>query len=366
DDERRSIKSGQDNASRFNIYEGQHLFQEYTYKKITPCDVCREILRGHSRQGLKCKMCKINVHFGECQERAGKCQPKSRLLRRQRSTSEIEAKIPMPEMEDEKNQQTIDPVYQLLRAAVEVRRNPNALNDGNQAMTAGERWSQVMGLMPRPSRSRSNASSSGSSSSSHLLAVNINPMHASCSAPHSPQRKKLSLRMKSFSLDESSQHAVQRGRHQPTQFAHNQSPQSPRKVLFGKTRMSSVDLPNNNEKSSASPSPCPSPKPQRLLPTNIYVVLYNFRSRHEDELDLKAGSMVTVTDTTFGEWYIAKCHGRTGYIPSKYVAKLFPGEKPLQMTHTIQVSDGENGMVKLLRDQLLSEDILAFGKLNFI
>ena len=30
-----------------------------------------------------------------------------------------------------------------------------------------------------------------------------------------------------------------------------------------------------------------SQKPQRLLPTNIYVVLYEFRARHEDELDLK-------------------------------------------------------------------------------
>lgn len=29
---------------------------------------------GHTRQGLKCKMCKINVHSGECQEKAAKCQ----------------------------------------------------------------------------------------------------------------------------------------------------------------------------------------------------------------------------------------------------------------------------------------------------
>lgn len=34
-------------------------------------------------------------------------------------------------------------------------------------------------------------------------------------------------------------------------------------------------------------------KPQRLLPTNLYVVLYNFKSRHQDELDLKAGYKVS-------------------------------------------------------------------------
>ena len=28
-------------------------------------------------------------------------------------------------------------------------------------------------------------------------------------------------------------------------------------------------------------------KPQRLLPTNLFVVLYNFKARRADELDLK-------------------------------------------------------------------------------
>ena len=87
--------------------------------------------------------------------------------------------------------------------------------------------------------------------------------------------------------------------------------------------MNSVELPDENEKSqsSASASPCPSPvrpfslieifinlsivkrefplscclffelvigqKAQRLLPTNLYVVLFNFKGREADELDLK-------------------------------------------------------------------------------
>ncbi|CAG4937926.1 unnamed protein product [Colias eurytheme] len=67
-----------------------HNFQEYTYKKITPCDVCSQVLRGHTRQGLRCRMCKMNVHT-DCMPQVGKCQTKSRLLRRQKSTSEIEA-----------------------------------------------------------------------------------------------------------------------------------------------------------------------------------------------------------------------------------------------------------------------------------
>ncbi|VEN64201.1 unnamed protein product, partial [Callosobruchus maculatus] len=78
-----------------------HNFQEYTYKKITPCDVCSQVLRGHTRQGLKCRICKMNVHV-DCQEKASKCQTKARLLRRQKSTSEIETRVPEPNVDDER------------------------------------------------------------------------------------------------------------------------------------------------------------------------------------------------------------------------------------------------------------------------
>lgn len=71
--------------------------------------------------------------------------------------------------------------------------------------------------------------------------------------------------------------------------------------LRGTIRMSSMELPDENEKSysSASTSPCPSPHAVQnhannptagkkvLPPNNLYVVLYNFEARHRDELDLK-------------------------------------------------------------------------------
>ncbi|XP_074036557.1 SH3 and cysteine-rich domain-containing protein isoform X6 [Leptinotarsa decemlineata] len=292
-----------------------HNFQEYTYKKITPCDICSQVLRGHTRQGLKCRICKMNVHV-DCQDKASKCQTKARLLRRQKSTSEIETRVPELNPDDE--------------------------------------------------------------------------------TPHSPRRQKLNLRMKSLSLDspESTEH-VRRGRHHGANAASdphsNQSsssriqfpqlssrpvlnrksrrdvkakstPSSPvhnRRLLSAKNiRMSSVELPDDNDKSpsSASTSPCPSPvgakKSHRLLPTNLYVVLYNFKSRHQDELDLKAGYKVTVIDTSDSDWWKGKCLGRVGFFPSKYVSKLSSGEKPLQVTHNLQVSDGENGLM-LLRDQIV-------------
>lgn len=50
---------------------------------------CRYLTIGHSRQGWKCRLCKINVH-ADCKSGVGRCLPKSRLLRRQKSSSELE------------------------------------------------------------------------------------------------------------------------------------------------------------------------------------------------------------------------------------------------------------------------------------
>lgn len=44
--------------------------------------------KGHTRQGLRCRICKTNVHV-DCASQMSKCQAKQKLLRRQKSTSEI-------------------------------------------------------------------------------------------------------------------------------------------------------------------------------------------------------------------------------------------------------------------------------------
>jgi hypothetical protein len=122
--------------------------------------------------------------------------------------------------------------------------------------------------------------------------------------------------------------------------------------------MSSVELPDDNEKSvsSASTSPCPSPKSHRLLATNLYVVLYNYTPRQEDELDLRAGYKLTVIDAISDkDWWKGKCFGAVGVFPSNYVTQLHPGEKPLQVTQTVQINatSMQEPPIKLLRDQIV-------------
>lgn len=38
-----------------------HNFQEYTYKKITPCDVCSQVLRGKKKKHYSPRNVKVNT-----------------------------------------------------------------------------------------------------------------------------------------------------------------------------------------------------------------------------------------------------------------------------------------------------------------
>ncbi|XP_062544757.1 uncharacterized protein LOC134211662 isoform X3 [Armigeres subalbatus] len=392
-------KSGNGAQIRFDGSDNHNL-QEYTYKKITPCDVCSQVLRGHTRQGLRCRICKVNVH-ADCASQLPKCQVKQKLLRRQKSTSEIENRT---ELEEEKPTD-IDQIYQVLKKANEIssgkaaaeskaQANTTTTSDAN-AMTGASNPQleiPVVNVPDYPDRTprRGPPKSQGPNyqpQKQGLSAPTTTDM--SSSAPHSPRRQKLNLRMKSLSLDspESSELHGQMRRRYPGPPAHSghggsgghlehstppsnnsrlHSPSSPsgnqRKFLYASRGMKtgSVDLPDeiDRSQSSASTSPCPSPvrqsqKAQRLLPTNIHVVLYNFKARHQDELDLVAGYKVTVIDSSDANWWKGKCLGKVGYFPSKYCTKLGASEKVLQVTHPLHITDNERCEVKLQRDQIV-------------
>ncbi|XP_015123594.1 uncharacterized protein LOC107045752 isoform X2 [Diachasma alloeum] len=354
--------------SRKNLEsEGGHQWREYTYRKITPCDACGQVLRGHSRQGLRCRGCKVNAHAdcislvqpSNCPSLAPKRAGGIPLLRRQKMTAHADETL---------TEHSVDATYQVLKQAGEIR--GNATNSPPTPPTVDH------GSSGGPLSARSAATSHPCSSSTSDIMKH--------EAPHSPQRRRerLNLRMKSLSLD--SPEGTAHVRHRPRDYNTNQkdgtpprhsdsssinrlspcsSTQMAHRHARGAIRMSSMELPDDNEKSysSASTSPCPSPHmnnqnhlglPNKrvLPPNNLYVVLYNFEARHRDELDLKAGYKVTVIDKSEKDWWKGKClGGRAGYFPSAYVMRVESGQKTLQVTRNLQLADS----VTLLRDQIV-------------
>ncbi|KAF7468933.1 hypothetical protein GHT09_020208 [Marmota monax] len=40
-----------------------HSFQEHVFKRASPCELCHQLIVGNSKQGLRCKICKVSVHL---------------------------------------------------------------------------------------------------------------------------------------------------------------------------------------------------------------------------------------------------------------------------------------------------------------
>ena len=69
----------------------------------------------------------------------------------------------------------------------------------------------------------------------------------------------------------------------------------------------------------------------------------------------RAGYKLTVIDAISDkDWWKGKCFGAVGVFPSNYVTQLHPGEKPLQVTQTVQINatSMQEPPIKLLRDQV--------------
>lgn len=62
---------------------------------------------------------------------------------------------------------------------------------------------------------------------------------------------------------------------------------------------------------------------QQGKPALIYVALYDYDARTNEDLSFKKGERLQVLDNTDGDWWLAKSMAtqREGYIPSNYVAQ---------------------------------------------
>ncbi|KAK3772362.1 hypothetical protein RRG08_031386 [Elysia crispata] len=196
-------------------------------------------------------------------------------------------------------------------------------------------------------------------------------MVAAFPASHSPKtrRKRLSARMKSFSLDAPDPPKQLLGIDEMTKkksssftntcFGQPNIPVSvnatKKKFVFS-LRSTSLEM-EDSKRRSRSQSPQISPRSKKKE-TDIYVSLYHFRGKEKDDMDLRPGYRVTVTNSSDPDWWKGKCGSRSGYFPAKYLLKLQKFQRVYQVTHTMNLTeiDGHGGM-RLHKDQI----VLAVG-----
>lgn len=65
----------------------------------------------------------------------------------------------------------------------------------------------------------------------------------------------------------------------------------------------------------------PPPKPAKPGQVKVFRALFTFDPRTPDELYFEEGDILYISDTSDSNWWKGTCRGRTGLIPSNYVAE---------------------------------------------
>ncbi|XP_060577463.1 SH3 and cysteine-rich domain-containing protein 2-like [Ruditapes philippinarum] len=249
----------------------------------------------------------------------------------------------------------VDPVYSLLKCAADLPRSGGKSPCLLHQHCSGQHT-------PAYVRYPSGGDSSGNTSKTSS---------PSSSVSHSPKtrRKKLNARMKSFSLDTPEPPKQLLGIDESTKkksssFTNTcfgvgtQSPEekftfsaSSLRKKFAFAKASSLEIEEKKNR-SFSPSPKGSPKSQKKEIKNLYVALYNFKAKEKDDIDLRAGWRVNVTDSSKKDWWKGKTHGRTGYFPATYVIPLQLDQRVFQVLQPLNLSDG-NYSIKFHKDQIV-------------
>ncbi|CAM9797736.1 unnamed protein product [Bubo scandiacus] len=136
-----------------------HGFQQYVFKKHCPCELCRQLIAGNSRQGLRCKACKAGVHLW-CSEGIShqQCPGKTATSFRRNFSSPLL----LPEQGGSAQGEPppdprvrVDPVYEALRFGTSLAHGagPTELPPGIQGdkVAAGEESGDTLSSVGSPS-----------------------------------------------------------------------------------------------------------------------------------------------------------------------------------------------------------------------
>uniref|UniRef100_A0A8D3BEA1 SH3 and cysteine-rich domain-containing protein 2 n=1 Tax=Scophthalmus maximus TaxID=52904 RepID=A0A8D3BEA1_SCOMX len=97
-----------------------HCFQEHVFRRLTNCQRCKHMIQGNSKQGLRCKACKMAAHLWCTSELSQQpCNGKSGAFKRNFSspllTSDPLGVVREAPAAQEADNGIVDPVYEALR-----------------------------------------------------------------------------------------------------------------------------------------------------------------------------------------------------------------------------------------------------------
>ncbi|KAG7317416.1 hypothetical protein KOW79_019714 [Hemibagrus wyckioides] len=133
-----------------------------------------------------------------------------------------------------------------------------------------------------------------------------------------------------------------------------------------------TDKRTNNDTESSLPNPESSKtevedviKVPRFHPIHTYVALYKFLPQEQNDLELRPGDRVQVTDDSNEDWWKGKSGDRVGFFPANFVQRVRPGESVWRVTQGVH-GNRQMGYMTVKEDQICvgkKEDSEGFVKL---
>ncbi|KAK3532259.1 hypothetical protein QTP86_013470, partial [Hemibagrus guttatus] len=321
-----------------------HCFQDHVFRRPTSCQLCKHIIVGNSKQGLRCRTCKISAHLWCTAELSQQpCQGKAGMFKRNFSTPSITC-----DQSESKEAQTtpeakvrVDPVYATLRYGTSLAQmSRSSFGSVSESPTrslgeGGEEKDEVE--MDTDERTNNDTESS-------------NYIH--CFKPHSLVDFLLQgLAIRDGASPKPGSDAAAQDALDGPSVEHGQDwgremgfPQPPQEV---ETLLGFLGLPNPESSKTEVEDVIKVP---RFHPIHTYVALYKFLPQEQNDLELRPGDRVQVTDDSNEDWWKGKSGDRVGFFPANFVQRVRPGESVWRVTQGVH-GNRQMGYMTVKEDQ---------------
>ncbi|XP_054545418.1 SH3 and cysteine-rich domain-containing protein 2 isoform X1 [Talpa occidentalis] len=265
-----------------------HSFQEHIFKRASPCELCHQLIVGNSKQGLRCKTCKVSVHLW-CSEEIShqQCPGKTSTSFRRNFSSPLLVHEPLPACATSKESPPagasgkVDPVYETLRYGTSL-----ALMNRSSFSSTSE--SPTRSLSERDELTEDGEGSIRSSEEGPNDSVFTAPAESEGSGPE------------------------------------DKSPgQQPPRALLRKD----------------------------VGPMYSYVALYKFLPQENNDLALQPGDRIMLVDDSNEDWWKGKIGDRVGFFPANFVQRVRPGENVWRCCQPFS-GNKEQGYMSLKENQV--------------
>ncbi|KAL2100826.1 hypothetical protein ACEWY4_002587 [Coilia grayii] len=260
-----------------------HCFLEHAFRRPTSCQLCKHVIAGNSKQGLRCKTCKMGAHLWCSSELSQQpCQGKSGMFKRNFSSPLLGNEQLGVVKETQPKPDPMDPVYATLR------------------------YGTTLAHMSR--------SSFGSVCESPTRSL----------GEGGDEQEEREEREEEEKEQRDEREEVQAGTDEETVQEVADSGDFP------------LSEPEKTEETEDTVK-----VPRQVHSIHTYVALYKFLPQEPNDLELHPGDRVQVTDDSNEEWWKGRCGERVGFFPANFVQRVRPGERVWRVT---QGSQGNRGM----------------------